>query len=348
MKKKIKVAQIGVGHDHAPDAFETLKLQNDLYELIGFADVAEDSKNPGCSYENRKHRFEGYPKMSVEEILNYPGLDAVVIETEDSALTKYAQLAADKGLHIHMDKPGGIDNDEFDRLVDTAKEKNLVLHLGYMYRYNPAYIQLKKDIADGKLGEIISVEAQMNCYHHAIKRAWLGNFPGGILYFLGCHMIDFVYSIMGKPDEIIPLSMSSGTCDTTAEDFGMAVFKYKTGISFAKSTSVEVGGFERRQLVVCGTKNTVVISPLEQYGDPTLGIYAPQTSGVRDTYPGGEENAKNWSLAPNRYTTETYGRYDAMFRAFYDYVTGESENPYDYEYEREQHKILLEACGKAL
>lgn len=342
MTKRIKVAQIGTGHDHALDAFRTLKFQNNLYDFVGFTDVPEDKLNPGCTYEERKENFIGVKKMTLDEILNFPDLDAVVIEAEDRALTKYAQTAADKGLNIHMDKPGGVNGNAYNHLIDTVKAKNLVFHTGYMYRYNLAYMRLKEDIKAGKLGDIISVEAQMNCSHRKEKRDWLKAYPGGMLYFLGCHMIDFVYSIMGKPEEIITLSVSSGVQGTTAEDFGMAVFKYKNGVSFAKSSAVEIGGYERRQLVVCGTKGTVEIRPLEKCVNDRADIYVPQTTGVRNTF---DVNPDDWTDASNTYFTEVRGRYDAMFRAFADYVNGKAKNPYDYEYERELHKILLEACG---
>lgn len=338
--KKIKVAQIGAGHDHAGCAMSALKLQKDLYEVVGYAVVPEDSENaPGFLYEDRKGEFADVPQMTVEEILNYPGLDAVIIETEDRALTKYAIMAAEKGLNIHMDKPGGISGDDFDKLIDIVKEKKLVFHTGYMYRYNPEVIQLKEDIKSGKLGEVYAVEAQMNCLHGAPKREWLGNYPGGMLYYLGCHLIDIIYSIMGKPEEVIPLNVSSGIDGVTAEDFGMAVFKYKNGVSFAKSTAVEVGGFERRQIVVCGSKGTVEIKPIERAAKPMPGVYAAQTTEVRTAY------SADWHERGKIHETEAYGRYDAMLRAFAEYVRGEKVNPYDYEYERELHKIILEACG---
>lgn len=338
----IKVAQIGVGHDHAADTMATLKLQKDLYEVVGYAIVPEDAENsPGFLYEDKTWAFEDVPRMTVEEILNYPDLDAVVIETEDRALTKYALMAAEKGLNIQMDKPGGIDGDEFDKLIDAVKEKQLVFHTGYMYRYNPEIIKLKEDIKAGKLGEVYAVEAQMNCLHGAPKRSWLGNYPGGMLYYLGCHLIDLVYSIMGKPEEVIPLNVSSGIDGVTAEDFGMAVFKYKNGVSFAKSTAVEYGGFIRRQLVVCGSKGTVEIKPIERLAPQVPEVRASQTTTVREVY------TEGWHEDGDIHTTEAYGRYDAMFRAFAAYVNGEKVNPYDYEYEREVHKLVLEACGGA-
>lgn len=338
--KKIKIAQIGTGHDHAGCAIVTLKRHSDIFDLVGYAVVPEDDGNPKeYGYEANKIHYAEVPQMTVEEILNYPGLDAVCIETEDRALTKYAIMAADKGLHIQMDKPGGIDDAEFDRLIDLVKEKNLVFHTGYMYRYNPEILKAKEYIKTGKLGEIYAVEAQMNCYHQPIKRSWLGNYPGGMLYFLGCHLIDLIYDICGMPEEIIPLGASVGTDGVTAQDFGMAVFKYKNGVSFAKSTAVELGGFERRQVVICGTKGTIEIRPIEHLVSTDKDIFSPQTTGVREVF----DTA--WHSDGTYHRSEVFGRYDAMFEAFADYVNGIKKNPYDYEYERQLHKIILKACG---
>lgn len=341
--KRIKIAQIGAGHDHATAAIQTLKLLDKagIYELVGYCVVPEDSGNiPENSYEGNKDSYKDVKQMSLEEILNYKDLDAVAIETEDRALTKYALMAAEKGLHIQMDKPGGIDGDEFDKLIDTVKLKKLVFHTGYMYRYNPAVLKLKEDIEEGKLGDIISVEAQMNCIHGIEKRNWLGNYPGGMLYFLGCHMVDLVYSIMGEPEEIIPLSCSSGLDGTTAKDFGMAVFKYKNGVSFAKSTAVEIGGFERRQLVVVGTNGTVELCPFEWLSNGRNDVFSPQITEVREAF------SANWSQKGERHFSPEHGRYDGMFRAFADYINGAKINPYTYEYERKLHKIILKACGE--
>ena len=96
--RKLKVAQIGAGHDHAPAAIKTLKLQSDIYDLIGYAVVEGDEG----MYEANKAAYDGVNKMTAEEILNYPDLDAVVIETEDRRLTEFAIKAAEKGLHMQI------------------------------------------------------------------------------------------------------------------------------------------------------------------------------------------------------------------------------------------------------
>ncbi len=339
--KKIKIAQIGVGHDHAGNTMGTLKNMSDVFDIVGYAIVPEDSLNLApYSYEGQKYFYDGIPQMTVDEILNYEGLEAVCIETEDRALTKYALMAAEKGLHVQMDKPGGVSDEDFDRLIDTMEKTGKVFSAGYMYRYNTAVLKLKEDIANGKLGDIISVEAQMNCSHPADKRTWLGNYPSGMLYFLGCHLVDLVFGIMGEPDEVIPLSTSSGVSGVETDDFGMAVFKYPHGVSFVKTSAVEIGGFERRQLVVSGTKGTIELKPLEWIAPKREGMVSAQFTGVREAFKGG------WHERGDRYETEVADRYIPMFTAFAEYVRGEKTNPYTYEYERALHKLILKACTK--
>ena len=338
--KRIKIAQIGTGHDHAFSPIPTFKKLSDIFEFVGYCTVPEDEYNiPQFGNQAHKWAIGDAKQLTLDEILNYPDLDAVCIETEDRALTKYAIMAAEKGLHIQMDKPGGIDDAEFDRLIDIVEKKKLVFHMAYMYRYNPAVIKLKEDIKAGKLGDIIATEGEMDCRHALPKRNWLKAYPGGMLYFLGCHMVDLVYSIMGDPEEIIPLSCSSGLEGTDAKDFGMAVFKYKNGVSVAKSTAVEDGGYERRHLLVVGTKGTVELRPIETGAESTE-IFNAQKTTVRENF------SEAFTSKAECYETEVFGRFDGMFRAFADYINGVRSNPFTYEYERKLHKVLLKACGE--
>ena len=199
--------------------------------------------------------------------------------------------------------------------------------------YNPYIIELKEQIKNGDLGEIISLEAQMNCIHKKEVRDWLGNFPGGMMFFLGCHLIDLIFSIQGTPKKIIPLNKCSGIDGITAEDFGMVIFEYEKGYSFAKASAVEMGGFERRQLVVSGTKKTVEIKPLEWFVEGgTVSVKCDRDSFV-------------WQEKGKVETSALYKRYEPMMINFAKMVAGEKSNPQSYEYELELYKLIMEACS---
>lgn len=331
--RKIRIAQIGVSENgHGRSIFKSLTHLPEDFEIAGYA-LVEGEQEKFAKY---LHYFDGYPELTLDEILNDPTIEAVTIETEEIHLTKYAQMAAEYGKMIHMEKPGAQDLADFERLITTVKEKNLVFHVGYMYRYNPFVIDLLEKVRRGELGEIVSVEAQMNCRHNDVLREWLQVFRGGMMFYLGCHLIDLILSIQGKPDRVIPLNRSTGMNGIDSEDFGMAVLEYPNGISFAKTCDVEYGGFLRRQLVVTGTKATVELQPLEFYEGNLIATNRIECNA---------ENSVGWNDARIAKKSELFDRYDGMMQGFARIVRGEIENPYTPDYELELYRLILQACG---
>lgn len=327
---KIKIAQIGTSlNSHGNMVWQSLLKQSDIFEVIGYAfPENEREKFPGgigC--------FDGYREMTVDEILNDPEIEAVAVETEEIYLTKYARMVAHAGKHLHMEKPGGIELADFEELVDILRGKKLVFSTGYMYRFNPTIMDMLEKVRNRELGEIYSVEAHMSCYHPVGVRQWLARLPGGMMFFLGCHLIDLIYSIQGEPEQVIPLNVSTGIDGVNAEDFGLVVFKYNRGVSFAKTCAIERGGFLRRQLVICGEKGTIEINPLEMYADGELYTYAKECFSSGWHEPG---EPRQWVLDD---------RYDGMLRNFAELIRGK-ENPYSYDYELNLYKLIRKSCGK--
>jgi predicted dehydrogenase len=333
--KRIKVVQIGIGHDHASAAIGSLK-KADLFDLAGYV-ILEGEED---MFQANKNAYDGVNRLSLSEAFAIPNIEAAVIETEDYNLTKYALIAAEHGLNIHMDKPGGQDGKEFEKLIFYVKTNKLIFHTGYMYRYNPAIKKAIEMVKNKDLGEIYYVDAQMNCRHNDIKRKWLKSYQGGMMNFLGCHLVDIILQIQGEPKEIIPFNTVTRPEDIGAEDFGMAILKYEHGISFAKSTAVESSGFMRRQIVICGEKGTIEINPTE-YSKPPK--YAEQFTDMKISM--AAEHGADWGYNPQKVVFGPFDRYEDMFKEFALIVGGEITNPYSYEYELKLHNTLLKACG---
>lgn len=328
--RKIRVAQIGTSlWSHGDGIVKTMKRMDDVFEVVGYA-LPENERG---KFPERMAAFDGLQELTLEQILNDPAIEAVTVETEEIYLTKYAQMAAEAGKHIHMEKPGGQDIEAFEKLVETVKAKNLVFHLGYMYRYNPMVQALKEEIKRGDLGQIVSVDAQMSGNQEPELRDWLNIFKGGMMFYLGCHMVDLVYSILGQPQEVLPMNFVSGVEGHTCEDFSMAVLRYPKAIATVRSDGIQHGGYLRRELTVTGSKMTVALNPIEMRCKG--GQFATRT----------EYDAEDW-FEPGRTTiTEPYLRYGQMLRSFAAMVRGEQENPWGADYELAVYKLLRRCCG---
>ena len=58
--KKIRIAQIGTGHDHAADIFATLNFLSDIFEVVGYAEVPEDALPFAWSQNYHKQKRDVY------------------------------------------------------------------------------------------------------------------------------------------------------------------------------------------------------------------------------------------------------------------------------------------------
>ena len=331
--KRLKVVQIGLGHDHAIAALDNLLSLSDLFEVVGYVFVDDgeqaNSRINSSSLKNLK-------RLTLDEAFSISDLDCAVIETDDSNLTKYAKLALERGLHVHMDKPGSQNEEEFNCMVDLAKSKGLVFHTGYMFRYNPIIKKAVELIKNGDIGDVYSIEAQMSCYLNESKRAWLKSFKGGMMNFLGCHLIDLILNIKGAPNKVIPLNTVS-RADIGGEDIGFAVLQYDNCIATVKVNGMEVGGPMRRKLIIVGEKGSIEINPIEYpSGEVNLLQSTMKVAYAKDN---------TWFINPEPTVSEPFDRYYDMFSEFSGIVNGEVESTYSYEYEKYLHNVVLQACG---
>ena len=206
-----------------------------------------------------------------------------------------------------------------------------------MYRYNPTIREVIDNAKNGVYGDIVSVEAQMNGYGGAQMRQWLEAFPGGMMFYLGCHLVDLILTIKGLPEKVYPFNRSTGVDGVTACDYGLALFEYPEGMSIAKTCNLEHGGFERRRLVVCGTKCAVELCPLEWLTKQKANQFTEKIDYNKGT---------DWHTRGEKTVGEVHDRYDTMMQGFAAICRGEKVNEYTPDYELTLFKYILMACGK--
>lgn len=335
--RKIKIAQIGINrYSHGPELFYTMKKNPEIFDLVGYVLVEDERQTCAGKIEQF---YGGYPELSLQQVLDDPSIEAVTIETDEIHLLKYAQMAVEHGKHVHMEKPGSPSLADFDRLIETVRQKKTVFHIGYMFRYNPIVADTIRRVRGGELGQIYSVEALMGRYDDRACREWLGDFPGGQMFYLGSNLIDVVMQMQGEPKCVIPLNISTGLGGVTSEDFGFAVLRYDGATSVVRTCACEVGGNTRRQIVVCGEKGTIEIRPIEAPHDPTSWrpiFVAESEAAILD--------ADGHTVREHK-ISEPFGRYQDMICSFAAMVRGEMENPYTLDYERSLFCTIMKCCG---
>ena len=121
--RKIKIAQIGINrHSHAKPIYDTITRRSDLFDFAGLALVENEREELAFALPG----YGSFVERTLEEILQDPTIEAVAVETDEIHLTKYAQMAAEHGKHIHMEKPGGRELADFEKLIAAVKENKTI------------------------------------------------------------------------------------------------------------------------------------------------------------------------------------------------------------------------------
>ena len=327
--KPIRIGQIGVGHEHASGKMEALLRLSEYYEVVG---VVEEVAPRWRS----ERAYEGVRQMTEDELLDMPDLEAVAIETNMPELVPVALRCMERGLHMHLDKPGGEAIEPFRRLIDGCRERSLAIQLGYMYRNNPAINFCFRAMREGWLGEVFQVDAVMSRFDRDSYREFLADYAGGAMYNFGSHLIDLVVAMLGRPENVV--AFQKATRDDGLHDNGLAVLEYPRATATVRSSIVEADGMMHRRLVVCGTKGTAEVCPLEYPGR-----YAEEPLHVRLTM---REDCPESPAGTHIVDVGVMnGRYEDQLIELARIIRGEIENPYPYEHELLVQETLLAAAG---
>lgn len=325
-KERIKIGQIGVGHAHASKL--SVYRNSPDYDVVGICEPNESLRNSAM----KQAAFQGLTWLTRDELLKTDGLRAVLIETEVRDLLANAEVGIDAGLHLHIDKPAGESLPQLRRILATAEQKKRIVQMGYMYRYNPAVVLLRKFLTNGWLGEIFEVHAVMSKVVGPTERKQLAGYRGGLMFELGCHVLDLVIGILGAPREVASFNRHASSLADGLLDNMLAVLSYPKAIATIKSSALEVDGGNRRHLVVCGTEGTFHIQPLD---NPTARI---TLSRDRGEYKKGTQD-----VAFPKYIRYRDDAAD-MARA----IRGESTFSFTPQHDLAVQETLLRACGLPL
>ena len=205
---KLRFAQFGISHDHAPSKARTLKTSEDV-DFVGIYEPSAEARETLGSND----AFEGVNWLpSAEEVLEDETIVGVAAQGRVSENLDFARAAVEHGKHVWLDKPAGDDLEAFRAVLDIAREKGLCVQLGYMFRYNAGF-QFVLDWANsGKLGKIFSVRGRISTRpsDESLWARWdsRGEHEGGIMFILAPHLIDIVVALLGRPERVTSFSQN--------------------------------------------------------------------------------------------------------------------------------------------
>ncbi len=234
MSKKPKVAVVGIGH-WGKNLVREFDRQAELAYVYHRGSTA-----------NREWLDTNYPNVivakSYEQILTDPTIAAIIIATQINSHFDLARsaLAADK--HVWLEKPGTNTSEEMESLAILAKEKNLILTIGYIFVHSPAVNEAKRLLGTSRV--------------ESLKTEWLkwGTFKEGLTPNLLSHDLALAYHF-----GLFPLTITGyehrGV--ETASDIVTADFSAAGGATF--DSYINRVAQEKKRVITITSKQSIFV-----------------------------------------------------------------------------------------
>ena len=130
----------------------------------------------------------------LDKALQHEGVDIVCVCTPQHVHCENVLAAAAAGKHLVIEKPAANSLEELRRMHDAVKRAGVKTIVSFVLRWNPMFQNVKRLVAEGKLGELYCVETDYQSYNSD----WWGGWEDGrrvdtgvsAMAVAGCHAID--------------------------------------------------------------------------------------------------------------------------------------------------------------
>jgi predicted dehydrogenase len=258
-KRQIRYAVVGLGHIAQVavlPAFANARRNSKLAALVS-GDAAKLGQLAEKYGMERTFTYEQY-----EACLK--SVDAVYLALPNHLHCDYAVRAARAGVHVLVEKPMAVTEEECERMIDAARAAGVKLMVAYRLHFERANLEAGEIVRAGRLGEARLFNSTF-CTpvvpgNIRVRRET----GGGVLYDIGIYCINAARSIF-RDEPVEVRAMTAGRLDQV-EESAAAVLRFPNDriATFAAS----FGGEKVSEYRVAGTKGDLAVEPAYEYAKP--------------------------------------------------------------------------------
>ena len=300
------------------------------------------SRSESTARKTAEQRGIPHWTTNMEEAVNHPDIDTVVVALPNFQHLEAVRLAAEAGKAVLVTKPLGRNSQEAREMLELV-EKHGVFH-GYLEDlvYTPKTLKANESVRNGALGDILWVRSRET--HPGPHSDWFWNpelSGGGGLLDMGCHCIEIARNFIGKDVRPVEVMCWADTQvkPIEAEDHAIALVKYASGaIGQLEVSWCFRGGMDLRDEVM-GVEGTMFLNHFLRTG---FEIYTAVGEG--DYIAEKAESATGW-LFPVGDEVNALG-YDFMFTDMFN-AMDEGKQPMETFYDGYVVNAIMDACYKS-
>ena len=143
----------------------------------------------------------GIPKAhrSYEELLADPEIEAIYIPLANHLHVEWTARAARAGKHVLCEKPIALNAGEAESLIAVQRETGRIIAEAFMIRSHPQWQQAREWVRNGRIGDLLSVQAAFSYFNRdAANIRNKKDCGGGALYDIGCYAVNTSRYLFGR------------------------------------------------------------------------------------------------------------------------------------------------------
>jgi predicted dehydrogenase len=228
-----------------------LASRADKFRIVAACDV------DAARLERMKQRYGCRTYARVEDLVRDADVELVAVATRSVDHVRHACLALKAGKAVFQEKPIAASYAEARKLVRCAAACRGRLFARHNRRFEPAFQQIRKMIADGLLGNVY--EVKLRRHHFARRDDWqtLKAFAGGQLNNWGPHIVDHALQLLGAPVADVWGDLKKVAAVGDAEDHLKIVLRGRNG----RVVDLEISGgaaLPEPEYIVFGDRGALV------------------------------------------------------------------------------------------
>ncbi len=340
MNTKIGIGIISFAHGHANSYCNKMQTFDDV-KLIGCWD---DNLERG---KNAASQFGMNFSPHLEDVVNNPEIDAVIVTCETNRHAEMVEAAASEGKHILCQKPMALTLEDCDKIAEAVQKSGVKFMMAHQMRRDSANIAMKELIESGVLGKI-GMLRRRHCINVLFNKAFVTG-PSrwhidpvknmGMFMDDASHATDFIYWMLGKPSSVIA-EIDNVLTDVAPDDTGVAVYRFPSGaMTILINTSVTLAGENTTEIY--GDEGVVI----QNYGDgPSCNVPRSEDAVALKLYTRDEPSWKDLGIEiPNSHGERIAG----VPRPFIDCLKNDTESDVTVEDGRVSVEMVLGAYRSA-
>ena len=211
----------------------------------------------------KQQRFPLYD--SYQKVLADPKIDAIIVATPHTQRVEIISAAAEASKHVFTEKPLALNQHDGDAIIKVCAAHNVTLAVGFNWRFQPALQEIRRMLADGRLGKLLHIEGNFcgpSVYRFGPDH-WRLNpeeGPAGGMTGRGVHVVDAMLYLAGKIDTVHAQSLRR-VLDYGIDDTTSMLFRFKNGATGYLGTFIATAETWRMQ--VFGEKGWVEVGDVE-------------------------------------------------------------------------------------